>query len=553
MPIGGQLVFGMIPKEILMGSSDKDSNLKFDRREVFKIGAGAVAAATLAGQAAPALAQEMPEGRGAGPYSPTGFMYAPGEIQPFTGPGYKNTANRLGGNGPMDDTTRKIVDYVLSFDYSKMSPATITACNQTMVDSVSAIISGFEEQPARIAASLAAMCPAGKEKATVLGYGIETTPEMACFANGVLIREVDFNDMSDEGGHVSVLIPAALAMGEALHSSGKDVMAAITMGYELAATPGAGGEPVQAAMVAGKLMGLDEDRLANALTIALTPHVTLNKGVGALSMWKGVRSAEPIKCGLWGALMARAGMTGPPQPFEGRGGLWAEQARGRGGDGMGRDFKLPKRDDGMAIERNWFKRRPAEAGTQGVFRIMPTIREWVKPDEVAHIHFTTSYGIWEEICDNPKWDPTNRETADHSQPYVIARSLLDGDCYLDSFNDPAKVNDPAARALMEKTTMSGANWSGRGYGQGRITITKKSGETKDFDLYDGHRDLDLNDYKRMSEQEIMDKYTRVCAFKKINDAQRDQAHKLWSNLSDVKDIGDAMKSLAKFGQPKPLA
>ena len=62
-------------------------------------------------------------------------------------------------------------------------------------------------------------------------------------------------------------------------------------------------------------MGLNEDRLANALTIALTPHVTLNNGVGAMSMWKGLRSAEPVKCGVWGALMAREGI-----PFEGRGG-----------------------------------------------------------------------------------------------------------------------------------------------------------------------------------------------------------------------------------------
>ena len=158
---------------------------------------------------------------------------------------------------------------------------------------------------------------AGPLKSTVLGYGIATTPELAAFANGCLIRHTDFNDNA-AGGHNSDLISGALAVGEALHSTGLEVMTAIVIGYELRSVA-AGGEPVAAAMAAGKLMKLDEDRLANAVGMALIPHVALNKGVGALSMWKGVRSAEATKCGVWAALMAREGMTGPPQPFEGRG------------------------------------------------------------------------------------------------------------------------------------------------------------------------------------------------------------------------------------------
>src|SRR5437016_4116924 len=262
----------------------------------------------------------------------------------------------------MDDTTRKIVRFVHEFSASKMTPAATHACNRTMIDSMESLVAGFEEEPCRIAAKVAKLFPPGALKSTVLGYGIETTPEHATFANGCLIRMVDFNDNA-EGGHTSTLIPVALAFGEALHSTGQQVMEAIVMGYEVASAP-AGGESVIAAMVAGKLMGLDEDRLANALSIALTPHVALNKGVGA----------------------------------------------------------LPMRADSMAIERNWFKRRPSEASSQGILYMMKEIRAWVKPEEVAAIHWDTSYGVWEEICDAPKWDPTNRETADHSEPYMIARA-----------------------------------------------------------------------------------------------------------------------------------
>lgn len=528
--------------------SPSDSTL--DRRDVMKLGAAAVMSAALAAPVAsappvPAQLLPVPSGPLPAPYS----MRKPGEIAPFTGPGYKYDANRLGNNGPMDDTTRKIVKFVAEFNESKMSPAAVHRFNQTMVDSLAAIVSGFEEEPVRIAAKVAQQASPRELKCTVLGYGVETTPELATYANGCLIRMTDFNDCMPPGGnHTSTLIPAALALGEALHSTGSQVMAAIAIGYELADTP-TGGESVQAAMVAGKLLGFDEDRLANALTIALTPHVALNKGVGAMSMWKGTRSAEAAKCGVWGAILARAGMTGPPQPFEGRGGLWSTQRSSP--TGMGPNFTLPAQADSLAIQRNWFKLRPAEASSQGLLIMMPEIRAYAKPDEIASIHWDTSSANWEEICDSPKWDPRNRETADHSLPYIIARAMLDGDIYLDSF-DEAKYMDPAARALMDKTTIAPVEGWGYGNGMGRLTIVKKSGESKYFDTYKGVRYLLGPDYPQLSAQGIIDKYNHACAFKKVNNAQRDQAYKLWSNLSAVKDFSDAMKSMAKFGQPKPL-
>ena len=262
-----------------------------------------------------------------GPPPPPGSTRKPGVPRPQTGPGYKNTANRLGHNGPMDDTSAKIVKFVSEFDASKLTDATTRAINRTMIDSMAAVVAGFEEESVRIAARVSRHAQPVGLTSTVMGYGISTTPELATFANCCLIRATDFNDNGD-GGHDSDLIPAALAIGEALHASGPEVMAAVAVGYEIKSAP-AGGESVAAAMVAGKLMKLDQDRLANALSIALTPHVALNKGVGALSMWKGVRSAEAMKCGVWAAILAREGMTGPPQPFEGRGALWAQRTRPR--------------------------------------------------------------------------------------------------------------------------------------------------------------------------------------------------------------------------------
>jgi len=510
------------------------------RRDLFKIGAGAVLTAAAVDRAA------SQDGGARAPRAapPPGSPRPASELRPHTGPGYRNDYHRLGDNGPMDDTTRKIVTFVREFSSARLTPPIVAAVNRTMVGTMAALVSGFEAEPSRIGAKLATLSPPGALRSTVLGYGIATTPELAAFANGCLIRYTDFNDNA-AGGHNSDLISGALAIGEALHSSGLEVMTAIAIGYELRSVA-AGGESVAAAMAAGKLMKLDEDRLANAVGMALVPHVPLNKGVGALSMWKGVRSAEATKCGVWAAIMAREGMTGPPQPFEGRGSLWSEQ-------GPGRPFTLPAQKQ-LCIEQTWCKRFPSDAQSQGVLTLLPQIRGWTRIEEIAAIQYDMTSDNWQEVGSAPKWDPRNRETGDHSLPYLLARGLLDGDVYLDSFTRE-KLMDPRARALMDKMSLGPvAAW--RGLGTGRLTIRKLSGETKYWDTLGGSRDPQLEDYRRnvnMTDEEIAKKFDRACAYMQVAPEQRDRARTVWGNLRDVTDIGDAIRTLATFGKPRPLA
>ena len=161
---------------------------------------------------------------------------------------------------------------------------------------------------------------------------------------------------------------------------------------------------------------------------------------------------------------------------------------------------------------------------------------------------------WQEVGSAPKWDPHNRETADHSLPYLLARGLLDGDIYLDSFTQ-AKLTDPGVRQVMAKMTLGPVN-SWRGLGTGRLTIRKTSGDTKSWDTLGGSRDPQLDDYRRnvnMTDEEIAKKFDRACAYMKVPAAQRDSARRMWGNLREVRDIGEAIRTLATFGQPRPLS
>jgi 2-methylcitrate dehydratase len=288
------------------------------------------------------------------------------------------------------------------------------------------------------------------------------------------------------------------------------------------------------AMGVGKLLGLNEDLLANALSLALVPHLPIFvTHAGVLSMWKGCHDAEAVRCGLWAALLAREGMTGPCQPFEGRGGMC---------DHIGpfKELRLPASPDGMLVQRIDRKRTPTEGNTQTILEVIPSIREWTKVDDIASIQIEMSHHAWQEIADPAKWDPRNRETADHSMPYTIAVALMDGEVYLDSFT-PKRFLDPALRRLMEKiTTRPNLDFSGP---RARITVRTKTG---------GELTKDTLPERQLSHEEIIPKFNRICAFMSVTDDQRDRARAAWSNLRAVRDIAEPIRVLAHFGRPLPL-
>ena len=123
--------------------SDESRTRALARRDLMKRGAGVIVGA-MSGSAAAAQGRGSRGGEGQRPAPATGSTRAPGVPRPHTGPGYKNTANRLGGNGSMDDTTRKIVKFVSQFNESKLTEPVVRAINRTMLDSLASAIAGFE-------------------------------------------------------------------------------------------------------------------------------------------------------------------------------------------------------------------------------------------------------------------------------------------------------------------------------------------------------------------------------------------------------------------------
>ena len=408
----------------------------------------------------------------------------------------------------MDTTLEFLCGYAASLDYRDLPPETVHETRRRILDSTGCALGAFAAEPCRIARSLA---PAVNDDGAsrILGTDRSTSPEMAAFANTAMIRYLDCNDsfVSQGGGHPSDMLPAVLAAAEVAGASGREVIAALVLAYEIYgqfadrfATREKGWDQglfigLASACAAGKVLGLSEDRLAHAMSMTAVSHVPLGQTrVGELSMWKGCATAMAVRNGVFAALLARAGMEGPPQPFEGRYGVFEQvtgalQLEGFGDGRAGVPFKITETS---------IKYFPAQIHTQAGAAMALELRGAFSLDDLERIRIETYRVAVRNAAGEPqKWDPKTRETADHSLPYVVAVALTDGALTSASF-DAKRIGDPLLRPLMRKIEVNEDPEATRNYPaqqRARMEIELRSGRrlTQSADYPKGHSRNPLTD------------------------------------------------------------
>jgi 2-methylcitrate dehydratase len=363
----------------------------------------------------------------------------------------------------VDRITQQVVDFTAGVDAGMLSDALVHEAKRRAVDALGCMIGALGAEPVAIARGIAAGTT-GDYAATALAVPAPTTVEMAVFANTVAVRYLDFNDTyfgpKGGGGHPSDLFPTAFAVAEAGGLGGTELVLLATVGYQVLCTLAATSRirergwdqglytSAAAAMMTGRALGLDRERLAHALSLAVTPHVpTRQTRAGELSMWKGAATAEAARAGVFAARLAAGGMTGPPLPFEGEHGIF-DQVSGPF------ELDLPVPPEQYVIENAHTKSRPAEYNSQGALDLAVELHREYRPEDIAALHVETYHLGYHEIGREPaKWDPRTRETADHSLPWLIARALVDGDVGLGSFTGEL-IRDPELRPLMNRITVA---------------------------------------------------------------------------------------------------
>jgi 2-methylcitrate dehydratase len=133
----------------------------------------------------------------------------------------------------MDASIARIADYASTLAYGDLPAQLVHECKRRIVDTVGCALGAFDEEPSRIARTLASRVevPSG---ARVLGTGHLSLPELATFANGVMVRYLDGNDVfPGGGGHPSDVIPAVLAAADVTSADGPTAITAIVLAYEI--------------------------------------------------------------------------------------------------------------------------------------------------------------------------------------------------------------------------------------------------------------------------------------------------------------------------------
>ena len=224
----------------------------------------------------------------------------------------------------------ELAKWISMFDTAGVTPTAQNEAKLHLLDSMGCAFAALGE-PTAMGTLRAAQALGGVPECTVIGTPDRTSVANAVLVNGVLVRTLDLNDIP----HCSDHIPVALAVGERQGLSGRDVLAAIVLGYEiqcLIPSRGSAGpwdstsqSSIVAAAMAGWLLQLPVETLANALALSVAHSGTLRiVRRGQLSSAKSVASSMVARMAMVSTLMAAEGVTGPPTALE----EWADAVRG---------------------------------------------------------------------------------------------------------------------------------------------------------------------------------------------------------------------------------
>src|SRR5258706_2020881 len=358
----------------------------------------------------------------------------------------------------------KLAGFAVGLRFDDLPAPVVHEVKRRVIDSIGCAFGAWNAEPCIIARRLASTFSA-ERGAMLLGTRHQAPLDWAVFANGCLVRYLDYNDtyLSKEPAHPSDNIPAAIAVAEAEHANGRDLIPAIALGYEVqcrlcdaASLRARGWDHVtygafSTAGAAARLMRLDAERTRHAIGIAGVASAALRQSrVGELSHWKGCAFANGARPGVFAGLWARAGMTGPAPIFEGEKGFEKLVS------GPLRDLKLPTADFGLPkddfmILRTSIKFWPAEYHSQSAIEAALKLRKQINDlAEIQSVLVESHDAAVDIIGSEPeKWRPTSRETADHSLPYIVATALADGEVTAEQFG-PERFKDPKLLALVER-------------------------------------------------------------------------------------------------------
>ncbi len=449
----------------------------------------------------------------------------------------------------MSNLAEQLSDYGTSLKYADLPSDVVHLAKRFIIDTIGCALGGYDSEPSKVARAVAGeITPA--HPVTVMGSGQSSSLDLAVFANGVMIRFLDFNDgyTSQESGHPSDSIAAALSATEAAGGSGKRLLVSTVLAYEAFCRicdtvdikprgfdhVTVGG--IASVLAAARAMKLSKEQTFQALNLGIASNVALYQTrIGDVSMWKGCAYANASRNAVFSVQLARAGLTGPSPIFEGDGGYFRAVS--------GEPFALKEmggKDHPFKINECSIKQFPLGQYSQTVAQAALEVRElYGRPEEIAQVNISTLQTAVNIMAGDPeKWTPKNRETADHSMPYTAAVALMFGTVESRHFDDEF-LKDPDLLELVSKVTVSVSNEANARAPEAMLCdfeVVTKSGEEHSVQVayHKGHYRNPLTDNE-------VDRKFRSLAQEHLPVERVDALlDRLW-HLEDVQNVGDLIR------------
>jgi 2-methylcitrate dehydratase len=449
---------------------------------------------------------------------------------------------------------KQIAEQILAFNPAALPSDVATHTKTLILDSIGCALAAHEEQAfERALRTLESI--GGNADCTIIGSSRRMPVTSTVMLNGILIRALDLNDAyigPGQMGHPSDNIAVALSVGEKQRSSGLNVVTSVIAGYELYCRIqdiiiGRGpwdhvtASALAAPAIAGRLLRLDADQLANALALSAAHGNTLSAvRSGQLSNAKAMANAFVASQGTLCTLLAAEGTTGPAAIFEGKGGLDKAFLAGTDLSVLVKPIR-----DRFRISDVSIKAYPcigtAQSMVAAALQARGAIADPLKDIKHLEVLMADTPFVRGQVADEDRHRPTSRETADHSFYYLAALALLDGELTEAQFED-GRWFEPSVMALMERMTIRTDASLNKYTPESfpcvlQISTTTGDKRTVEVFYHKGHAK------NRMSPAEVEGKF-RACACGVLSEAQQTKIISSVRDLEKLTNVSELMSHLS---------